>query len=171
MQRRGRAGGAGHLPEHSTDAAAAMTENNIHPRREYNKVELEASVGGQASVGPATEEDSHGATRHIERTHWEEGGDKNPRRASSEREPADGETEEIPPPERMRAPNASGRQRGEGEGGTPTQQRMPMARSEGSREDPREYQQETPPREGGTGTQRGAPSELSGRGSPMDEGR
>ena len=103
------AGGAGHPPENSTDAAATTTENGIHPRREYDKVASEALVGVQASAGPAPAEDGHGATQHSARIQQEEGGDEKPRRASSEREPADGETEERGPPEQSHAPNASGR--------------------------------------------------------------
>ena len=34
------AGGTGHLPKHSTDAAAATTENGMHLRSEYDKVAL-----------------------------------------------------------------------------------------------------------------------------------
>ena len=111
------AGGAGHPPEHYTNAAAVTTENGKHMRREYDMVALEVLLGGQASAGPAPEEDGHGATQQ--------------RRASSEQEPVNGETEERAPPERSRAPNVSGQQGGEGGGGSPTQQRAPMARSEG----------------------------------------
>ena len=53
------AGGAGYPPKHSTGAAGATTENGSHPRREYDKVMLEAFVGGKGSAGPATGEDSH----------------------------------------------------------------------------------------------------------------
>ena len=67
-------GGAGNLPEHSTDAAAATTENDTHPRHEYDKEESEAFVGGQASAGPAPKEDGHGDKRNSKRTQWEEGG-------------------------------------------------------------------------------------------------
>ena len=72
------ASGAWYLPEHSTDAAAATTENGMHPGREYDKVALEALVGGQASAGPAPAEDGYGDTTHSKRTQREEGGDKNP---------------------------------------------------------------------------------------------
>ena len=78
------AGGAGHPPKHSTDTAAATTENGMHPRCEYNKVASEASVGGQASTGPASAEDGHGATQHSAGLQRKEGGDKKPRRANSE---------------------------------------------------------------------------------------
>ena len=84
------AGGAEHPPEHSTDAAAATNENGMHPRREYDKVASEGSVGGQASAGPAPAEDGHGDTHQIERTQREEGREENPRRANSEQEPTDG---------------------------------------------------------------------------------
>ena len=70
----------------------------MHPRREYDKVASKVLVGGQASGGPAAEEDGHGATPHSAGYQKEEKGDKNPRRASSEREPNDGETDESPPP-------------------------------------------------------------------------
>ena len=62
--------------EHSTDAAAATTENCMHPRREYDKVESEASVGVQAGTGPALEEEVYGATQHSVGLQREEGGDQ-----------------------------------------------------------------------------------------------
>ena len=68
------AGGAGHPPKNSTDAAAATTENGMHLRREYGKVASEALVGVQASAGPAPAEDGHGATQHSARIQQEEGG-------------------------------------------------------------------------------------------------
>ena len=126
------AGGAGHPPAHSTNAAAVTTKIDTHPCLEYSKEAVAASVGGQFRAGPAPEEDAHGATRHSRRPQQEEGGDKNPRRASSERATDNGETEERDPPEGSCAPNVSGRRGEEGRGGTPTQQRAPMARSGGT---------------------------------------
>ena len=111
-------GGAGHPPEHFDGADGAPTENGKHPRREYDNVASEASERGPASAGPAAGEYSHGTTNHSAiRTQREKGG-KNPRRASLAQEPDGRETEERGPPERSRAPNASGR-RGEG-GGAPS---------------------------------------------------
>ena len=157
------AGGAGHPPKHSIEAAIATTESDTHPRREYGKEASEALVRGQASAGPALAEDGHGTTRHGKRTQREEGGDENPRRASSERSTTDGETEEIPPPERSHAPNASGRKGGEGRGGTPTQQRAPMARSEGSGGDPQEHRRENPQRGEHQDTEGGSKQALRAR--------
>ena len=73
------------------------------------------SVGGQAGAGPAPAEDIHGATRHSERTPREEGGGENPRRASSEREPADGETEERGPLNGCARLTRAADEKGEGE--------------------------------------------------------
>ena len=141
------AGDAVHPPAHSTDAAAATTESDMHPRREYGKEETAALVGGQDRAGPAPEEGVHGDSRHR-RTQQEEGGTKTPgERARKGQRPTD-RRRRAPPPERSRAPNASGRRGGEGRGGTPTQQRAPMARSEGAGGDPREHQQGTPPARG-----------------------
>ena len=79
------AGGAVYPPEHFDGADGTTTENSKHLRREYDKVVLEALVGGEASAGPAPAEDGYGDTTHSKRTQREEGGDKNPWRASSER--------------------------------------------------------------------------------------
>ena len=83
-------GGAGYLPEHFDGADGATTENSKHPRREYDKVALEASERGQASAGPATEEDGHEAMKHSTGLTPEEEGEENPRRASAAREPYSG---------------------------------------------------------------------------------
>ena len=71
-------GGVGYPTEHLDGVDSATTENGKHPRREYDKVESEASERGQASVGPATGEDSHGDTTHSAGRTQEEEGDKNP---------------------------------------------------------------------------------------------
>ena len=78
------AGGTGYPSRHSTGAAAAKTENGMHPCCEYNKVALKVSVGGQARAGPEQYEDGHGATQHSAGLQRKEGGDKKPRRANSE---------------------------------------------------------------------------------------
>ena len=130
------ADGAGYPPKHSTGAAGATTENGVHLCREYDKVASEASVGGQSIAGPSAGEDGHGSTSHSAGHQKEEGGDKKHRRAISEQEPDDVETEERAPPERLHAPNASGHRGGGGGGVTPTQKRVPMERSEGLGEDP-----------------------------------
>ena len=75
-------GGAGYSPEHFTGAAGTTTENGLHPRREYNKVVSEVSVGGQASAGPAAVEGGLGTTTHSAGDQQAKGGDKNPWRAS-----------------------------------------------------------------------------------------
>ena len=161
---------AGHPSEHSTAAASATTKSDMHPRREYRKEASEESVVGQASAGPAPAEDGHGSTRHGEWTRREEGGDENPRRAISERATADRETEERAPPNGRARLTRAADERGEGTGEPPTQQSAPMARSEGSGGDPREHQQETPPR-GGHQDPEGALSKLSERGSPTADRR
>ena len=79
------ASGAGYPPKHFNGAAGATTENSKHLRREYGKVVSEASGRGQASAGPATGEDDHGATTHSVGHLQEEWGDENPWRESSER--------------------------------------------------------------------------------------
>ena len=77
------AGGAGYLPKHFEGPDGAMTKNGKQSCCEYDKVAseaseaseaLEASERGQASAGPATGEDGHGATTHrAGRTREEEG--------------------------------------------------------------------------------------------------
>ena len=67
-------------------------------------------MGGPASAGPAPAENGHWAIKNGQKQR-EEGGDKTPRSACKETDLADGETEEIPPPKRLRAPNARGRER------------------------------------------------------------
>ena len=119
--------GEGHPPEHFDGADSATTENGKHSHREYNNVALEASERGPASAGPEAGEDGHGATNHSAGRTWEEEGEENPRRASSAQEPDGGETEERGSLKRSCAPNSSGRQGGEGVGGTPTQKRAPLA--------------------------------------------
>ena len=89
METEERAGGAGYTPAHFIGAAPA------------------ASVGGPVSARPAPSDNGHGATGSGN-TQREEGGDKTPRIAREERDPVDRETEERPPRERLRAPNASG---------------------------------------------------------------
>ena len=86
------ASGAGYPPEHSTGAAGATTKNGMHPRREYDKVASEASKRGQASAGPATGEYGRGATTQSAGQTQEEGGGKNPWRASAAQEPNNRET-------------------------------------------------------------------------------
>ena len=126
------AGGAGYLPAHSTCAAEGTTKSDALQHCEYGK-KAAVLVGGPDSAGPAPDKDGYGTTRHRQ-PHQEEGGDETPRRAREEKETADGETEEMPPPERSRTPNVSGRRGGEGRGGNPTQHR----------EGPREGQRENP---------------------------
>ena len=147
-----RAGGAGRPKAHPIGAAVA------------------ASVGGPVTVGTApTEEERNNGTGHptaqtisvnpaelAEGTvragpapargdaQREEGGDETPKIARAEMDTADEATEEITPPKRLRAPNASGRRGGEGRGVTPTQQHAPMARSEGAWGEPRKDQREIP---------------------------
>ena len=70
------AGGAGYLPVHFNGAAAATTENDMHPHSEYNKVVSEALVGGQSSAGPATGEHGQGETTHSAGQTQEEGGEQ-----------------------------------------------------------------------------------------------
>ena len=135
------AGRAGYLPKHFDGVAGATTKNGKHPHREYNKVASEVSERGQAIAGLATGEDSHRDMIHSAGRTREEGGDKNPRLQARE-------TEERPPPERSRVPNASGFPGGEGGGGNPTQQRTPTAHSKGTGGDPQALQRGTPPPEG-----------------------
>ena len=92
------AGDAEYLPEYFKDADGDTTKNGKHPRREYDKVALEASERGQASAGPATE-DGHGAMTHNAGQIQEEEGYKDPRRASASQDPNGGDTEESPPPQ------------------------------------------------------------------------
>ena len=92
METAERARGAGYSPEHFDGAAGATTENGKHPRREYGKVVSEASERGQSSAGPATGEDSHGATTHSPGQTQKEGGDKKRQRASAAQETDDRET-------------------------------------------------------------------------------
>ena len=108
-----RTGGAGYTPAHFTGAAPA------------------ALVGCLVSVRPAPANDGHGATGSG-KTQREEGDDETPRNAREERDLTNRQTEERAPPERSRAPNASGRQGGEGRRGSPSQQRAPMAHIEGA---------------------------------------
>ena len=90
--------GVGHPPKHSTEAAAATTENGMHPRREYNKVVSEALVGGQASAGPALEEDGHGAHNTAQGSSGRRGGTKNTRgRAWSGNRPTERWRRGLPP--------------------------------------------------------------------------
>ena len=92
------AGGAGHQPKHSTDVAAATSESDTHPCREYGKEASEASVGGQASAGPAPAEDGHGATSHRERAQREEGGGRKHQESElGERNSLQGDGGEGPP--------------------------------------------------------------------------
>ena len=74
---------AGYPPKHFNGAADATTENGKQPLREYDKLALEASARGQASAGPVTGEDDHGATTHCAGQTQEEGGDEKPWRAST----------------------------------------------------------------------------------------
>ena len=60
------------------------------------------------SARPAPVDNGHGATGSG-KTQWDEGGEETPRSAREERDPVDGDMEERGPPERSRAPNASGR--------------------------------------------------------------
>ena len=133
--------GAGHLTAQTISAAPA------------------ASEGGTVSAGPAPAEGD---------TQREEGGYKTPRRAHKETDPEDGDTEEKGPPKRSRAPNASGRRGGEGRGGTPTQQRAPMACSKGAEGGAREAQRENPPR-GGLLEPEGVPQRALGARGPNRE--
>ena len=66
------------------------------------------------------------------------------------------------PPKRPPAPNASGRQGGEGEGGPPTQQRTPAARSGGTGGTP-EHTTSGPPREIGSRRRKGPPCPSRGQ--------
>ena len=98
----------------------------------------------------------------IEADQRKEGGDETPWSARKETDTAEEATEERGPPEKLCTPNASGRRGGEGRGGTPTQQRAPMALSDGAGWDPREAQRDSM-------NQRGAPSELLERGGPTED--
>ena len=142
----------------------------MHPRREYDKVASEALVGGQASAGPAPAEDGHGATRHSVRTHREQGGDKNPRRASSERDPGDRETEERAPPNGPTRLTQAVDEGGKGMGEPPLSSASPW-RPETNRDGTPGNTNERPPQEGGTRTQMRDPSDLLERERPMEEGR
>ena len=69
---------AGYQPKHFNGAAGATTENGKHPRPEYDKVASEVLARNQASAGPATGEDVHGATTHSVGHLEEEGEGRKP---------------------------------------------------------------------------------------------
>ena len=81
----------------------------MHPRREYDNVESEATEIGKASAGAAAREHGHGATDTSAGPRRAEEGVKNPQRALPVQEPDRGETAARGPPKRSRALNASGR--------------------------------------------------------------
>ena len=107
----------GHGVETETDERAGGAG---YPTSQFTSAATAASVGGPVSTGTAPDEDGYGATGNTQR---EEGGDETPRSAHEKRDQTDGETEEIPPPERSRVPNTRGRRGGKGRGETPTQKR------------------------------------------------
>ena len=88
------AGGAEYPPKHFSGAAGTTNENDMHTRREYDKVALEALARGKASAGPAAGEDSHGATTHRAGRPEDEGEEGKPqegkRGASGNRRRRDG---------------------------------------------------------------------------------
>ena len=104
----------GTRPKHFDGPDSATTKNGKHLRREYDKVTSEASERRQAIAGPATGDDGHVTTTYSIGQTQEEEGDENPKRASATQEPDGGDPEKRGPLESSRAPNASGRQGGEG---------------------------------------------------------
>ena len=126
-------------------------------------------MGGTASAGPATDEDGHGATGHG-RPQRGEGGDDTPRRESAERETADGEMEESPPPQTVtRAQRKRTTRGGKGEWEPPPSSARPRHAARERGETPKKTSERTP-RKGDSRNQRGAPSELLERGIPTEDG-
>ena len=106
-------------PVQSDGANDTRSEHGTLARSKYDRLELEATEGGQANEGLARREDGHGATANREETGTKEEGEESPHRALAARDSNKGETEARVPPERLRVLNMCSRQEREGGGGTP----------------------------------------------------
>ena len=139
-----RAGGAGRPKAHPIGAAAAaavggLVTAGLAPTKEENNNDAgytpahstgaapSALVGGPVSVRPSS---------LIGAAQRREGGDDIPKSRHEGTDTSDKATEESPPPPNGYARLTRAAEGWEGRGGIPTQQRAPMARSEGAGWDP-----------------------------------
>ena len=98
-------GSAGPRKEQSDGVDGTRSDHGAVTRRDYSRLALEATEGGQANAGASGGEDGHGALANQEGTGTEEEGDKTPQRALSAQESNGGDTEARAPLKRSRALN------------------------------------------------------------------
>ena len=133
-------------PVQSDGANDTRSEHGTLARSKYDRLELEATEGGQANEGLARREDGHGATANREETGTKEEGEESPHRALAARDSNKGETEARVPPERSRVLNMCSRQEREG-GGVPHQAARAHGMQWGHWGDTRKQQRGGPPRD------------------------
>ena len=114
-------GSAGHMPRQSN---GARSEQGALARREYDLLASEATECGRANAGASGSEASHGSAVEQEGMEAEEDGDKTLQNTLPARGQNRGEDETRGTPKCSRALNTCVRQKWEGGGGHPTQQRV-----------------------------------------------
>ena len=124
---------AGTPPRHTSGTAGARLKHGVLARHEYGLLAPPGAVVDPSDTGEQDSRDGHESTgERADQSRRETAeGEENRQRALLARGMRGVDDEEQRPPNQLRVLNACGCQGGESGGGPPTQQRAPMAHSQG----------------------------------------